>query len=513
MKKRFTFIARIVLCLVLISAMLVSCSPKSEGDSGNDSDGGSQNSSGKLDPVTLHFIFFGDKKAETDAVWDAIAEYTKDTLNATFDVQFIAGNDYKDKILVKGSTGDVWDLNFDGDWLSYYQMVGKDAYMVLDDLLPEYAPTLYAKYQESGAIEAAKSKGHIVAVPWTMVMNNRPLFQWRGDLVEEAGITVDKDSFETVEDIDALLAQMKEKYPDKKIVENCGFDMFRAKYNLMDIGHSLSVDLNDPELKVIPIESTQAYLERAQWAEKWQDAGYMWKDILTDKLDHNDLINQGLLISKFGTHEFANQNRAWVEEGARWDYAYVYEDGLFANRTPLANVVAISATSENPERTLMFLNMLEEDQKLYDMVHYGIEGKTYVLNGEEAVFPEGMNASNSNYMEWGGRWALWKPQFMRPDASYSEGFWTREKEAAVGNPKNVVSPLEGFSFDITAVNTEVSRRDQIYTDADKLLDVGLGDGTAEEVVQKLIEDQKAAGLDIIVAEAQKQIDEFLKGKK
>jgi putative aldouronate transport system substrate-binding protein len=508
--------------MLLISAMLVGCSPKNSADSNGDSvgtdtsDNGTDETAdtdteGELEPVTLHFIFFGDKKAETDNVWAKIAEYTKDTLNATFDVQFIAGSDYQQKILLKAATGDTWDLNFDGDWLSYYQMIGKDAYMNLDELLPTYAPDLYAKYQESGAIEAAKNKGHIVAVPWTMVMNNRPLFQWRADLAQAAGITVDKDAFETVEDIDALLHQLKEKYPDKKMVENAGLDMFKAKYSYADIGHSMVIDLKDPECKVIPMEQTAAYLERAQWAEKWQADDLMWKDVLTDKLDHNELINQGLLITKFGTHEFANQNRAWVEEGASWDYAYVYEDGLYGNRTPLANVVAISATSENPERTLMFLNMLETDQTLYDLVHYGIEGVTYEKNGEEAVFPEGMNASNSNYMEWGGRWALWKPQFMRPDASYSEGFWTREAEAAKANPNNVVSPLEGFSLDTTAINTEIARRDQIYTDADKLLDVGLA-GDAAAAVQKLIDDQKAAGVDAIVAEAQRQIDEFLASK-
>ena len=62
-----------------------------------------------------------------------------------------------------------------------------------------------------------------------------------------------------------------------------------------------------------------------------------------------------------------------------WDFVEVYKDDLYANRSPLANAMAISATSENPERTLMFLNQLETDQKLYDMVQYGIEGETYVL--------------------------------------------------------------------------------------------------------------------------------------
>ena len=70
----------------------------------------------------------------------------------------------------------------------------------------------------------------------------------------------------------------------------------------------------------------------------------------------------------------------------------------------------------------MMLNMVETSQEYFDMLQYGIEGETYVLgeNGE-ANYPDGMNAANSNYMDWGGRWAFWKPQFMRPNFEYPEG--------------------------------------------------------------------------------------------
>ena len=47
--------------------------------------------------------------------------------------------------------------------------------MNLDELLPEYAPDLYAKYEETGILDSAKNKGHIVCLPWTMTMNNRHL--------------------------------------------------------------------------------------------------------------------------------------------------------------------------------------------------------------------------------------------------------------------------------------------------------------------------------------------------
>lgn len=520
MKKQSRRMLRYFLCLLLVVSMLAGCSKGTKetgeanetGGTATTSDGGKSTGSGTADlkPVTLHFIFYGDKKASTDEVWDKIAEYTKDTLNATFDVQFIAGTDFNQKLLVKSAAGDQWDLNFDSDWTSYYQMIANDAYMALDDLLPQYAPDLYKVYQDKGILDAARSKGKIVSLPWTMTMNNRTFFQWRGDLVEKAGITVDKSSLKTWEGVDAFLQQLKTAYPDKYIIENAG--LIGSQEGLMEIGHGLAINLNDASPKVVAVESTQSYMDKAKYAEKWQNEGIIWKDIITDTTDHNTYINEGKLITKWGTHEYSNTKRAWLDEGARWDYTEVYPDGLFANRSPLSNLVAIPASSENPERTLMFLNMLEKDQTLYDMVQYGIEGETYQLKGDEAAYPEGMNAENSNYMGWGGNWALWKPQFMRPDASYGEGFWQAEADYATSLPQNVNSPLNGFTFDVTNVKTQVAQRDQIYTDGNKLIEAGLA-GKAEDAVNKLISDANGSGTQDILVECQKQIDAFMAAKK
>lgn len=464
-----------------------------------------------LEPVTLKFILFGDKKSAVDEVWAAIADYTRDTLNCDFDVQFVSGDDYKQKLLVKAATGDVWDLNFDSDWTGYFQMAAQDAYMELDELLPAYAPNLYAVYEEKGLLDAMKNKGHINILPWTMTMNNRPFIQWRGDLAEAAGIEVDKDSINTIEDVDKLLYQLKEAYPDKYIIE-CS-QLSGGGWFTLDDGMGLYFNLNDENPTVYAAEDIPEYVEAMKYAEKWQKDGLIWKDVLTDNLDHNSLINEGKLITKWGTHEFATQNRAWVEDGAYWDYTEIYADDLYANRTPLANALCISATSENPERTLMFLDMLETDQTLYDLVQYGIEGKTYVVNEETgaAEYPDGMDGASSNYQEWGGQWAMWKPQFMRANASYGPGFWEKEAEYAASSDKNVVSPLEGFSFDASNVTTEVAQRNQIFDDAKKLLTVGLA-GDTQTAIDKLKADSEAAGKQTLIDEYQRQIDEFMASK-
>ena len=81
----------------------------------------------------------------------------------------------------------------------------------------------------------------------------------------------------------------------------------------------------------------------------------------------------------------------------------------------------------------------------------------------------------------------------------------------MSSDKNIVSPLEGFSFDATNVTTEVAQRNQIFGDANKLLKVGLA-VDADEAIEKLKSDSESAGFDAVLEEFQKQIDEFLAAK-
>jgi putative aldouronate transport system substrate-binding protein len=493
------------LCTVLLVLVLAAASVFAGGARSQSS--GGTTSSGGLAPVTLSFIFYDSKKSATDEVWNTIASEFQDQLNAKFDVSFIAGSDYIDKMLVKFSAGDVWDLNFDGDWLQYYRTVAMNGYMALDDLLPRYAPDLYKAYQSSGALEAAKVNGKVVALPWTNIMTNRPFFQWRADLID-----VDPATVKSIEDVERVLYQLKQRYPDRYTIENANIEVFLMKDELISGTHNFVFNPKDPRVQVQYIAETAAFRERARYAEKWQKDGLIWADVLVDQLDHNQLINQGRLITKWGTHEFSTDSRAWVEPTARWGFSSLYDDKIFQLRTPLSNIVAIPRTSRNPERTLMWLNLLETSQKMFDMVMYGIEGKTYVLNGRNVEYPAGMNDNNSNFMNWQGRWALFKPQFMRGDPLYREGFWQEEKDFALGNSNNLASPLDGFSLNTDSIVSELAQIQAIYDAANKMLDVGLA-VPSDTTIDRLIADLNRAGLQKVKTEYQRQVDAFLASKR
>ena len=63
-------------------------------------------------------------------------------------------------------------------------------------------------------------------------------------------------------------------------------------------------------------------------------------------------------------------------------------------------------------------------------------------------------------------------------------------------------------LDMDDINIEIAERDQIYNDANKLLDVGLVDDV-EAAIKDLQEKQIAAHRDRVLEEAQRQIDEYL----
>ncbi len=527
MKKVLVKMLAVAAALTVISSTFAGCGSSGETAQSSESQasgvtGTASDSSAaeELKPVKLRFYFPGDKKAAADEVWDALAEKFKDKLNSTYEVNWIAFGDYKDKLMVMAASGDDWDMNYDGPWQAYTQMQNKGAYMDIAELLPKYAPDLYKKYQETGTLRPATVGDKVVALPWTLSGSLRPWFDWRSDAAEKAGLKIDRNSVKTIEDIDRVVHDFKKAYPDQIILAlgqnniNQVFQVTLLRDGLMDAEfHNFYYDINGNASKLIPIEQTDTFRDTVKIIRKWVEDGIISKDEMTDKMYEQDKWDNGKTLTRVITHEWSLATEPFKDPAFKKEYSELYPENKFYNRTPLGNCMCVNKNAANPERALMWMNMMETSQEFYDMVFYGIEGKTYVLNGKAAEYPSGMTSANSNYMDWAGQWTLWKPQFMRPDATYGEGFWQREAEYAK-SPVNMDNPVDGIFYNTDSVKNEVSRRDQIFQEFGRPLIFGLVKSeNIDKAVDEYIQKQKDAGLDKILAECQKQLDSFVASKK
>ena len=530
MKKMFFRMISTLLAIVMVMSLVVGCgsSAKDQGSASTVTVVGtttqSESTPEPLKEVTLKIYFGGEKPSAFDEVWNAVGDAYKEKLNTKFEVNYVPWGDYVNKIMVMASAGDSWDMNFAADWLGYAQLLGAGAFMPLNELLPKYAPELNAKYAEIGALEAATVDGKIMSLPWTMKQNVRPYYMWRKDLSPEIAV----DSVKTIEELDAVLTSAKTKFPSLRALNvgaQTGFpynigNLTTLKYELADLSfHGFYFDMNDAAVKVVPLEQTQAFKDAVTYGKKWYDAGIIAKDTLIDKNDVNSYQNNGKVYSLINNNESSEGNIDKAEKdlfsskGQRYERSMLYPDKKYFNRTPLANVVTIGKNSANPERALMFCNMMETDKDFYDMVMYGIKDKTYVLKGEEAVLPDGIAATASNYLGWTSQWPFWKPQFMKPDPTYNAGFWQRQEEFT-NLPGNTNSPVYGLFFNGDAIKTELAKRDQLQDEVAKPLLFGVGKSKDfDKEVADYIAAQKAAGTDKIVAELQKQVDAYLASKK
>jgi putative aldouronate transport system substrate-binding protein len=174
-----------------------------------------------------------------------------------------------------------------------------------------------------------------------------------------------------------------------------------------------------------------------------------------------------------------------------------------SNRETTGSMQAISSTSENPERALMFLELFNTDPALNNLINFGIDGTHYVKVSDSVIKA---GPDNAKYNPGTG-WAFGN-QFIN-------FLWDNEDPAKWANFKafnDAALPTKtlGFVFDPTPVKTEIAQCANTWDEFIPAMETGTVD--PETMLPKAIEALKAAGGDKIVAEKQKQLDAWLAAK-
>jgi len=457
-------------------------------------------------------VFGGPGYEAMNQVWDNVSKLAGDRLNADFQITFYPwGDEYVQKLQLQISSGDDFDLNFDGDWMAYNTLVNKGAYLDIKDLAPKYMPEYYQYLVDEGMLKSTFVGDGMYCVPWTPLFNPRPWFTWNNENIENV-VEYDEKTISTIEDVDKFLHLVKEANPTSQyhLYESVGdYDtntFLQPKYNLAKWDfHYLTYDLTDKTVTLIPEEQTEMFKESAVYAKKWVDDGIFPSDAYTNKPMH-DSLGDTHVFSGFAMYEYIVYEDRYLDPQRH--YAELYPDGYFANKNPVNNLNAINKNAKNPERALMFLDLLWTDQEFYNAVLYGIEGVTYrVGENGEFLFPEGMDASTSNWMEWSSQWGFWRIGRMQPTAARSIESWKLNDEF-MAQPQNVTQALAGFVPNTDSIKNEIAARDALYVEFGSMLDYGLVDDV-DKALEEYIQKQKDAGLDKILEELQKQVNEFI----
>ena len=182
---------------------------------------------------------------------------------------------------------------------------------------------------------------------------------------------------------------------------------------------------------------------------------------------------------------------------------------VYTTTTRLDILWYVAHNSEKPERAVQVLNELYTNPELENICINGIEGKHFELKDEEkgiVGYPEGVDGTNTGYPSYPWAW----PNEM---ISYiwdgdPEDLWTATDE---WNKSAVISPAMGFSWNNSSVLNQVTACTNVKSKYENALVTGSID--PDEAIPQFLQELEDAGVNDIIAEKQRQLDEYLANKE
>jgi putative aldouronate transport system substrate-binding protein len=455
----------------------------------------------KLEPYTIKWFVPGAAALKDQALVNAEAsKYLKDKINVTLDLEVIDWGSWDDKMNLKFASSEPFDLLYTANWNGFTTKIAQGNIIDMTDLIDKYAPEAKAVI-EPALLEGSKVNGKNYGMPINKEMASQFGVMLRKDLVDKYGIDI--TTIKTLEDLEPYFDMIKEKEPG---VTPFYLNKDISLLNVWNINHfdhfesgggSLPKDSTD--FKLINGLETPEAKAGYDLIHSWYQKGYVNKDAATLQ-DLSGGLKAGKAFAYPEQLKPGKDAEVSTQTGVKWVQVELTPPIVGTGDTQ-GSMDSISRTSKDPARVMMFLNLMYTDKYLVNLLAFGIEGKHYKKVSDNTIdFADGVTAQTSGYnlnQAWlfGNQfndylWANEDPQKWQKFADFNKA------------AKNDV--LLGFVFDPTNVKTEVAA----ITNVGKEFNSGLGSGTLDPNVYlpKYIDKLKAAGLDKVIAEQQKQLD-------
>ncbi|MDT9726376.1 extracellular solute-binding protein [Xylanibacillus composti] len=496
--------------VLAMSMVLAACGGGNSTGSGNggntqgSEDGTNGGGSSGLDFVELAMVMPGNKQKDHDEVMGKINEHLKETINASLDLQLIEWGQWDEKVNLMIASREPMDIFFTAQWSNYSVNVSKGAFMDLGELLQTDAGQEIVNSLDPAFLEGSKINGKNYAVPTNKELAFQGGIVYRTDIAEDLGL--DMSTVQTVDDLEPILKTVKEQMPEiipLFVREGDGMTHL-ANYDFLGDGNVPGVILKDQDdTTVKPQHEFDIYNKHLKLAREFFLAGYINQDATTTTLSTQDALKAGNVFMTFQPLKPGKDAELASATGLTGKLKQIeMTERTIATSETAGSMLAISSTSENPERAMMFINLLHTDKYLNNLLNFGIEGKHYSRDGEVISPTESTNDYNL-----GAAWMLGNQFLNYVWDSEDPQKWEEFKKFNEGAK---VSPGLGFTFNSEPVKNEIAALVNVKKEYNPALETGAVD--PDEVLPRYIDKLKASGLDKVIEEKQRQFDEFLANK-
>ena len=465
-------------------------------------------------PYTVQMYLIGDTPNDWDEVLGLINDYLK-PFNTDINVTFLSWSDYATMYSLVLQGGDA-DLIFTAPWCYMYTEAAKGSFFTLDsDFIANNMP-LTNKYQAAESWDETTLSGKTIAVPSNTAQPMGKIVAIRQDIADKYDIK-ELSSWEDYKNFSLTIAE--KETPESGIYalaaagdNNELWDVYREQY---DTFLALDSDWFDmiyeykegqlPTRDDIKLAyEYEPFREYAKDMKAMADAGCWSRSALTNTVTDDDAFGalQGASIA-WNASVFTYMRQAEQTDGVTCAAYDITNPHLVGCEAYSNNDMAITASSQNPERAAMVLDIMKMDTYVNHLILLGEEGKHYSINDNNEYTRIDGAVENYPPMTVSASWAI-------KNGELSEaGGDEREKAVSDSWEERVVSnPTITFVFDDTKVVNEKAAINTVLSSYVPMLELGLVDDV-DATLDKMIEECYAAGLQTVLDEFYNQYDAWL----
>ncbi|WP_078378763.1 ABC transporter substrate-binding protein [Sutcliffiella halmapala] len=480
-------IGLLAIMMMLIASVLLACSNEKSSNSSKSNDKATTD-----DHVTLVWYLIGTPQQDVNVVMEKVNEYTKEKINTTIDLRLLDWGEFNDRMQVITTSGEEYDIAFTSSWANNYSLnARRGAFRELNDLMDQYGKEM-KELIDPAFLEGAQIDGKLFAVPTNKEVGQQAVLSFNNELVKKHGLDLSKVN--TLEDLEPLLAVIKEK--EANVSPIATFDAFLPFDSILQEEMPFAFRLDGNTDEVINKYEEELTMKTLKTMHSYYKKGYIRPDAATST-DSWPLETANWFVRKELYQPYAES--IWSRSAGYEIVTRALHEPYVFNNSVTGSMQAISATSKNPERAMMFLNLLNSDPYLRNLVDKGIEDVHYEENEDGTIkdLPARVEQYNMPSFAIGNQLIL---KLYEDDPADK---WDAFEEF---NESSIQSPVLGFYFDSNPVRTEIAAISNVTSEFGPALLKGAVD--PEEYIPAFNKKLKEAGMDKVMEEMQKQYDEW-----
>ena len=520
--------AAVILAGTMVAAALAGCGNSAE-TSTVTTDSGSGASTGDTQKIVLEYIYFNKVPTDMQLVQDAINAKTVPDIGVEVEFYPVSFGEADTQTSLMISSGEQLDLVVPFGQSAFLSLINKNMLEPLDDLLDQYGDNI--KEVDKDTLAGGYVDGKLYGIPSINKVGRTYGYVVRKDILDEVGWTKTEDC--TMDDLTELFSKIKAAHPDMNVVQiSAGtpstttplYDYFYPNDYLgadPACGGISGGGLDATNTTIENVYKSDNYKKFCETMHEWYQNGYINADAATNTDTMQSAVEAGASAGFFLNTEVDMVPNQTSGIGMEMTAVNTRPHTLMQQDIQ-GQSMAIPVTSANLEAAMKFMNYMFGSKEMVNLFYYGIEGQDYVINDAgEVAYPDGQNAQIVGYRTVLGLYFDQLKQ-LTPDyldtvvrayagdsqSNYGDTYSEMCKDYNSELNDRNTSKFLGYTYNPNAVKTQYSSVQSVITQYRPGLETGSVD--PDTTIPQFISALEAAGINDIIADNQKSLNDWLK---